>query len=183
MCGLAEGIDESFFKPEGVLDVKDLLDVNLLRKHVDGVLKAIDSVGDPIERNDAFHGLLRIAMASLQIGMGLSNTASKKKNVTARLAALTAKLSTSQNIDHAIAALAGPLETKHPTWRANRVANEIADALNKQLVAVGLPSLGPHAIRKRVQKHRTNVRASNKNGRTQDRPVNWASNSCRWAAY
>jgi hypothetical protein len=183
MCGLAEGIDNSFFKPEGVLDVKDLLDGDLLRKHVDRVLKAIDSVGDPIERNDAFHGLLRIAMASLQIGMGLSNTASKKKNVTARLAALTAKLSTSQNIDHAIAALAGPLETKHPTWRANRVANEIADALNKQLVAVGLPSLGPHAIRKRVQKHRTNVRASNKNGRTQDRPVNWASNSCRWAAY
>jgi hypothetical protein len=163
MCGLAEGIDKSFFEPEGVLDVKDLLDGNLLRKHVDRVLKAIDSVGDPIERNDAFHGLLRIAMASLQIGMGLSNTAAKKKNVAALLAALTAKLSTSQDIDHEIAALAGPLETKHPTWRANRVANEIADALNKQLVAVGLPSLGPDAIRKRVQKHRrTNVRTSDK---------------------
>jgi hypothetical protein len=162
MCGLAEGIDESFFKPEGVLDVKDLLDVNLLRKHVDGVLKAIDSVGDPIERNDAFHGLLRIAMASLRIGMGLSITEAKKKNVNALLAALTAKRSTSQYIDDAIAALAGPLETKHPTWHATRVPNEIADALNKLLVAVGLPPLGPDAIRKRVQKHQTNVRASNK---------------------
>ena len=162
MCGLVEGIDKSFFQPDGVLDVKDLLDGELFRQHVDRVLKAIDSIGDPIEREGAFYGLLRIAMASLQIGMGLSNTAAKKKNIGALLAATTAKISTSQNIDHVVAALAGPLETKHPTWSANRVANEIADALNKQLDAVGLPSLGPDAIRKRVQKHRTNVRASNK---------------------
>jgi hypothetical protein len=127
------------------------------------VLKAIDSVGDPIERANAVHALLRIAMASLQIGMGLSNTGAKKKNVNAVLAALTAKRTTSNDIDHAIAALAAPLAIKHPTWRAARVANEIADVLNKQLGAQGLPSLGPDAIRKRVQKHRrTNGRSSNK---------------------
>jgi hypothetical protein len=162
LCGLAEGIDKSFFKPEGVLNVNDLLDGQLLRKHVDRVLKAIDSVGDPIEREAAFYSLLRIAMASLQIGMGSSNTEAKKKKIDAVQPALTAKLSASQHIDHEISALAGPLETRHPRWSATRVANEIADALNKQLVTVGLPSLGPDAIRKRVQKHRTNVRASNK---------------------
>ena len=161
LCGLAENIDESFFKPEGVLDVKELLDGKRLRKHVDEVLKAIDSVGDPIEREDAFHGLLRIAMASLQIGMGLSNTAVKKKNVNAVLAARSAKRSTSENIDHTIAMLAEPVEAKHPTWSANRVANAIADALNRQLSGLGFKSLGQDAIRKRLRR-RIDARASDK---------------------
>ncbi len=159
LCGLAENIDKSFFKPEGVLDVKELLDGKLLRKHVDRVLKAIDSVSDPIEREDAFYGLLRIAMASLQIGMGLSNTAAKKKSVKALLAAVSAKRSISEDVDRAIAALAEPL-TKHAKWSANRVAIEIADPLNKQLRALGFKTLGLSAIRKRVKRRRTNVRAS-----------------------
>jgi hypothetical protein len=162
VCGLAESLDKSLLQPSGLLDVKNLLDGKLLRKHVDAVLKAIDSVGDPIERGDAFRGVLRIAMASIQIGMGIAATTAKQRNVNAVVAALSAKRSISEVIDRAIAALAGPVETKHPTWRSGRVADEIADALNKQLAALGLQTLGRDAIRKRVQKHRTTVRASDK---------------------
>jgi hypothetical protein len=129
---------------------------------VDAVMQAIDSVGDPIERRDAFHSVLQVAMASIQIGMGLAATTAKRRKANTILAAAMAKLSTSEDIDRAIAALAGPLETKHPKWRPNRVANEIADALNKQLAALRLPTLGQSAIRKRVQRLRTNVRASDK---------------------
>jgi hypothetical protein len=162
VCGLAERLDKSLLQPSGLLDVENLLDGKLLRKHVDAVLKAIDSVGDPIERGDAFRGVLRIAMASVQIGMGLAATTAKRRNVNTVLAALSAKRSISEGIDRAIAALARPVETKHPTWRSGRVADEIADALNKQLAALGFQTLGRDAIRKRVQRHRTNVRASDK---------------------
>jgi hypothetical protein len=162
VCGLAESIDKSLLMPSGLLNVVDLLDGKLLRKHVDAVLKAIDAGYDPIERGDAFHGALQIVMAAIQIGLGLAATTAKRRNVDALFAAVMAKRSTSEEIDRAIAALAGPLETKHPNWPPGRVANQIADALNKQLDTLGLPILGPDAIRKRVQKQRTNVRASDK---------------------
>ena len=160
--GLAASIDKSFFKPDGVLDIEYLLDRKVLRNHVDIVLKAIDSVGDPIEREGALRSVLWIAMASLQIGRGLIVTTAKKKKFDSVIAALTAKRSTSRDIDDAIAALAGPLEAKHPRWRSGRIANEISDALHKQLAARWLSPLGPDAIRKRVKKHRTTVLASSK---------------------
>jgi hypothetical protein len=159
VCGLAESLDKSLLKPSGVLDVEYLLDGKLLRQHVDTVLTAIDSVGDPIEREDALRGVLQIAMASLQIGMGLAATTAKRRNANTLLAATSAKRSTSENIDRVIAALAEPL-TKHAKWSANRVAIEIADPLNKRLGALGFKTLGLSAIRKRVKRRRTNVRAS-----------------------
>jgi hypothetical protein len=162
VCGVAESIDKSVLKQNGMVDLEHLLDGKLLRKHVDTVLNAIDSIGDPIEREGAFLGVLQIAMASINIGMGGAATAAKRRNDSAILAALSAKRSTSDDIDRAIAALAGPLETKHPTWSPSRVANEIADALNRQLAALNQMPLGPDAIRKRVQRRRTNVRASDK---------------------
>jgi hypothetical protein len=162
VCGLAESIDKSLLMPSGVLNVEDLLDGELLRKHVNAVLRAIDSVGDPIERGDAFCGLLQIAMASIQIGTGLALSTAKRKNVNAVLAAAMAKRSTSEDIDRAIAALAEPLETKYPNWRPGRIASKIGDALNEQLRASGIKTLGTDAIRKRVQRYRTNVRASDK---------------------
>jgi hypothetical protein len=159
VCGLAESIDKSVLKPNGILDVESLLDGKLLRKRVDTVLNAIDSVGDPIERVDAFGGVLQIAMASIQIGTGLAATTAKRKNVDAVLPALLAKRSISESIDRAIAALAAPIETKHPTWRSGRVANHIAGPLNKELAALGIQTLGLDAIRKRLQKiGRTNER-------------------------
>src|SRR5262249_24943832 len=120
VCGFAESIDPSLLRPSGILDVQSLLDGKHLRQQVHTVLKAIDSVGDPIERADAFGGVLQIAMASIQIGMGFAATTAKRKNFDARLAAISAKRSTSEDIDRLIAALAGPVKTKHPRWSPNR---------------------------------------------------------------
>ena len=85
---MAITVDKSLLRPSGALDVEDLLDGKLLRKHVDAVLKAIDSVGDPIDRGDAFRGVLQIAMASIQIGMGFAATAAKRRNANALLAVI-----------------------------------------------------------------------------------------------
>jgi hypothetical protein len=162
VCGLAGSIDKSLLMPSGLLNVEDLLDDKLLRKHVDAVMQAIDSVADPIERRDAFRGVLQITLASIQIGMGSAATVAKRRKANTLLAAVMAKRSTSEKIDCAIAELAGPLETKHPTWRPGRIADEIAVELNKQLAALGFQALGLDAIRKRVRRLRTNARPSGK---------------------
>jgi hypothetical protein len=76
----AKKIDQSVLKPTGILDVQYLLDGKILRKQVDKVLKAIDSVGDPIERADACRGVQHIVMASIQIGIGFAATPAKTED-------------------------------------------------------------------------------------------------------
>jgi hypothetical protein len=73
-------------------------------------------------------------------------------------AAMAAKRKRSQSVDDAVAALIGPLLTKHPNWSPHRCAVEIEPPLNEVLRAEGRRPLGHDAIRKRVEKYRTHAR-------------------------
>jgi hypothetical protein len=113
--------------------VQYLLDGKILREQVDKVLKAIDSVGDSIERADACRGMQHIVMASIQIGIGSAATPAKRKILKQLVGANLAKRIISEDLDRLIAEQAGPFESVC----SNKVAGKIAGQLNKQVAASG----------------------------------------------
>jgi hypothetical protein len=74
--------------------------------------------------------------------------------------ATAAKRKASETRREIIARRAAPILKKHPTWASNRIAGEIKDAVNHDLNTVGQPPLQADAIRKSVEKYRTDARSS-----------------------
>jgi hypothetical protein len=125
------------------------------------VLSAIEANSGVLDRADGYDSVYRMLQSVLLVGM-VNGSADKsavwKEKQVSRL--MAAKLANSKSVDREIAALAEPVQQRHPAWTPHRVAGQIEEALNERLAGQRRPPLALDAIRKRVKKLRTNDRSS-----------------------
>jgi hypothetical protein len=152
--GLKDALPDDFYKELFATGFSDTF-AEILNDFA-WVLSAIEARSGVLDRADGYDSVCRMLESVLLVGIvtgSADKSAESKAKQVARL--VTAKLANSRSVDREIAALAEPVQQKHPAWTPHRVAGQIEGALNERLAGQGLPPLAQDAIRKRVKKLRT----------------------------